>query len=169
MTEQTLHFVAKPNYKRIVKDRVVTLKYVLFDDQGHAIEFRDDLVYLHGGYGGAFPKAEAVLEGLEVGNKVEVELGVDDAFGPRHEILVIEAPLDDIPPEGRKVGTSIDGEGPDGHVVKFRVMEVLEDRVVLDGNHPLAGMSLRMDMEVLAIRKATDQELELGHAVRGEA
>ena len=166
MSEQTLHFVPKPDYKRITKDRVVTLQYALFDDQGHAIEFRDDLVYLHGGYGGAFPKAEQALEVLEVGNKVDIELTAEDAFGPRHEILVIEAPLDDIPPEGRQVGVSIDGEGPDGHVVKFRVMKVMDDRIVLDGNHPLAGMDIRMNMEVLSIRKATKQELELGHAVR---
>jgi len=170
MTNQTIHFIKKPSYARVRKDKVVRLRYALFDDNGNrTLEYRDDLYYLHGGYGGAFPKVEAALEGMEVGGKAEVTLDPEDAFGPWVPELVLTLGLDELPPEGHQVGAEVEGEGADGHVVKFRVTEVGDDSLTLDGNHPYAGMRLRFHMEVLEIRDVTPRELELGHALRDPA
>lgn len=170
MTGKTVHFVSKPKYTAVRKNKVVRLRYALFDDgSNRTLEYRDDLYYLHGGYGGAFPKVEAALEGLEVGMKAELTLAPDEAFGAWEPDLVLTVPAAELPPEGRRVGVEVDGETPDGHVVKFRVTEAGGETLTLDGNHPYAGLRLRFHLEVLDIRDATPRELELGHAVRDPA
>ena len=165
MSEQKLHFVSKPNYGRIRQDKVVRLRYAVFDrDDGHALEFRDDLYYLHGGYGGAFPKIEAALEGMEIHGKTEVELDPEDGYGSYDPALRITAPVEEFPPEARQPGARLEGEAPDGRVLAFRVVEVAGDQLTVEGNHPLAGRRLRFVLEVLDIRDATEAELAAGHA-----
>ncbi len=166
MTEQIVNFIKKPSYSRVAKNKVITLRYGLFDLDGEVIEYRDDLEYLHGGYGGAFPKAEEALEGLEVGNKIDINLTAEEGFGESASELIMEVPLEQIPEEGRRVGASIDGEGADGHVVKFRVTELGEQSLVLNGNHPLAGQGFRLMLEVLHIRAASFEEIEKGYAFK---
>ncbi len=165
MTGQILHFVKQPNYLRIAKNRVVRLKYLVFNGETNAIiEFRDDLYYLHGGYGGAFPKVEEALEGEQVGAKVELTLTADEAYGPRDPALIITGPADHFPPEAHQIGARLEGQAPNGHVVDFVVTRISEGRLTVDGNHPLAGTPLRMVLEVLDIRAATEDELKARHA-----
>ena len=165
MSERKLHFISKPNYGRIRQDKVVRLRYAVFDrDGGQALAFRDDLYYLHGGYGGAFPKIEAALEGMEIQGKTEVELDPEEGYGAYDPALRITAPLEEFPPEARQLGVRLEGEAPDGRVLAFQVVEVVEDRLTVDGNHPLAGRRLRFVLEVLDIRDASTAEIDAGHA-----
>lgn len=165
MSDQKLHFVRKPNYARIRKDKVVRLRYAVFDRDGeHALEFRDDLYYLHGGYGGSFPKIEAALEGIEVHGKAEVELTPEEGYGRYDPGLVISAPAEEFPGEARHPGARLDGEAPDGSVISFRVVKVENGAVTVDGNHPLAGRNLRFVLEVLDIRDASEAEIAAGYA-----
>jgi len=165
MADQVLHFVKKPSYLRIAKDRVVRLKYAVLDmATQHTVEFRDDLYYLHGGYGGAFPKVEQALEGLEAGDKVEVELTPEESYGQRLDELVISAPAEHFPAEAQHVGALLDGEGPDGHVRKFVVTAIGDGMLTVDGNHPLAGKNLHFVFEVLDVRAAREEELKAGYA-----
>jgi FKBP-type peptidyl-prolyl cis-trans isomerase SlyD len=165
VSEQKLHFISKPNYGRIRKDKVVRLKYALFDRNGdQALEFRDDLYYLHGGYGGAFARIEQALEGMEIQGKTEVELGPEESYGRYDPALVITAPLDEFPPEVRHLGARLEGESPDGRVVAFRVVGQTVDSLTVDGNHPLAGRELRFVLEVLDIRDASEAEIAAGYA-----
>lgn len=165
MTSQTLHFIKQPSYLRVAKDRVVRLKYLVFNGETDAIiEFRDDLYYLHGGYGGAFPKVEAALEGEQVGAKVELSLTADEAYGQRDPAMIITGPSDHFPPEAHHIGARLEGEAPEGHVVDFVVTRIADGRITVDGNHPLAGLPLRLVLEVLDIRLATEDELKARHA-----
>jgi FKBP-type peptidyl-prolyl cis-trans isomerase SlyD len=165
MSEQKLHFISKPNYGRIRKDKVVRLRYALFDRDGeHALEFRDDLYYLHGGYGGAFPKIEAALEGMEIQGKTEVELDPGEGYGHYDPALRVTAPLEAFPPEAHQLGARLEGEAPDGRVLTFRVVELENRQLTVDANHPLAGRSLRFVLEVLDIRNASEAEIAAGHA-----
>lgn len=165
MTSQTLHFIKQPSYLRVAKDRVVRLKYLVFNGETDAIiEFRDDLYYLHGGYGGAFPKVEAALEGEQVGAKVELSLTADAAYGQRDPAMIITGPSDHFPPEAHHIGARLEGEAPEGHVVDFVVTRIADGRITVDGNHPLAGLPLRLVLEVLDIRLATEDELKARHA-----
>ncbi len=166
MSDQIVHFIRKPSYLRIAQDRVVRLKYAVSDvDAGRTIEYRDDLYYLHGGYGGAFPKVEAALAGLEVGDKAEVELTPAEGYGERQPELVIQGPAEQFPPEAQQVGALLDGEAADGHVVQFVVTAVEDGMVSVDGNHPLAGRRLHFVFEVLDVREARPDELTAGRVL----
>lgn len=165
MTVTPVDFHRKRSYARVRKDRVVRLKLAVLDhDTGEALDFRDDLYYLHGGYGSALPRVEEALEGVPVDTACELLLAPGEAYGERDPDLVIEVPAGQIPEAARRVGARLDGEGPDGAVVPFRVVAVAGDRVTVDGNHPLAGRTLAMKIEVLDVRDATAEEIEAGHA-----
>ena len=167
MTENKLHFIKKPNYSRVSKDKVVRLRFMIRNAENkETLEFRDDLYYLHGGYGGAFPDVEAALEGHEVGAKVEVTVAHERGFGPVRPDLRIELPLSELPDEGLQVGSMLEAEGEQGETIHFRVLEVGEQTAILDGNHPYAGLDLEFLLEVMEIRDATEDELKAGYAFR---
>jgi FKBP-type peptidyl-prolyl cis-trans isomerase SlyD len=167
MTEQPLHFVRKRQYTRIAKDKVVTLKSAVIDAATDAlIEYRSDLTYLHGGYGGAPAKVELALEGLTVDSRVEVTLSPEEGFGAHDPQLLVTLPAAEMPVQARQVGAQVDGEAEDGKVVKFRVLKIEDGMITLDGNHALAGRTVKFVLEVLAIRTATAEELAAGYAFR---
>ncbi|WJW76099.1 FKBP-type peptidyl-prolyl cis-trans isomerase [Thiohalobacter sp. IOR34] len=169
MTEFPLHFVGNISTQSVVRDKVVRLKYALFEQGSERVlAYRDDLWYLHGGYGGAFPKIEQALEGYGVGARLEVTLSPEEGYGEQDPALVISLPLEAVPPEARHVGARLDGEAPDGRVLSFTVTAVEGERLTVDGNHPLAGKSLRFVLEILAIRDATAEELAAGYAFPDE-
>lgn len=166
MSEEKIHFIRKPSYARVAKDRVVSLKCLIQDIQGEVLEFRDDLIYLHGGYGGAFPVVESALEGHETGAKVEVDVLPEEGFGQRREELRITVPAGELPVEQLAPGVFLDAEDEQGNPVRFQVTAIDSDVVSLDGNHPYAGKTLKFLLEVMEIREATDEELDKGYALR---
>ncbi len=165
METKTVQFIKKRTYQTISKDRVVRLRYMV-SEQGsdNALAYRDDLFYLHGGYGGAYPKVEQALEGLSVDAKVEVMLTPEEGYGEHDPALKIQVPLEAIPEEARNVGAQLEGESPDGEARPFTVTAVGSDSITVDGNHPLAGKHLHFHLEVLDIRDATRAELDAGYA-----
>lgn len=164
MNDQVIHFNKKRNYQRISQDKVVRLKYLLRDrDSDETLAYRDDMIYLHGGYGSAFPKVEAALEGLEVDMKTEVELDPEDGYGEVDLERILQVPLDALPPEVLHVGAEVDGELEDGPTVKFRITSIDGDQATLDANHPMAGKHLSFVFEVLDIRDAHAAEIEAGY------
>lgn len=166
MSEQEITFEQKSSYARVRKDRVVRIKYAMSDmEKGETLAYRDDLYYLHGGYGGALPKVEEALEGRAVGETVEVELTPAEGYGEIDADLVITQPEENFPPQGRELGAQLDAEGPDGKVIHFTVTAVGDGLVTVDGNHPLAGRHLRFVMEILEVRPANETELSIGHAI----
>ncbi len=167
MTEQPLHFVRKRQYTRIAKDKVVTLKSAVLDATTDAlIEYRNDLTYLHGGYGGAPAKVEQALEGLTVDSRVEVTLSPEEGYGAHDPQLVMVLPAAELPAQAQQVGAQVDGQAEDDKVVKFRVLNVEDGMITLDGNHALAGKTVKFVLEVEAIRSATAEELAAGYAFR---
>lgn len=94
---------------------------------------------------------EAVL-GMGIGEKKNVTIPVDKAYGPRNEEMVIEAPRQHIPPEiNPEVGLKLQMGGPNGELVLVTVVEVTEDHVKLDANPPLAGKDLNFDIELVEV------------------
>ncbi len=167
MTSNTIHFVPRRNLLNVAPGNVVTLKYALFDAASHELlEYRADLIYLHAAAGGALPHLQAALEGMGVGMKREVSLTPQEAFGQPDPALLISESRANLPTEAHQVGASVDGEAEDGSRVTFRVTALAGDVVTLNGNHPLAGKSLRFVVEVADIRHATEQEREAGYAFR---
>ena len=148
---------------QIAKDTVVTLRYKVADAKGKLIEeSKDPMVYLHGGYGNTLPKIEAALDGRLPGYQVTLELKPEDGFGERDEALTRTIPKSEFPP-GVKVGGQLEGRNDRGEPQVFTVMKVKGDKVLLDGNHPLAGMDLRFSLKVTEVRSASEEEIAHRH------
>lgn len=148
----------------IVKDTVVTLNYEVFDLEGNSLEKSDEAIsYLHGGYDNIFPLVEQALEGKAAGDMVELKLQPADAFGDYDEELVRVEPREMFPenvePGMQFVGAPVGSE----QEVLYTVTDVAEDKVVVDGNHPLAGESVSFTCVVTGVRKAEPGEIEHGH------
>ncbi len=149
---------------QVEKDTVVALNYELLDSDGNIIEKTDEPIeYLHGGYQGIFPLVEQAVDGKSVGQGFKVRLTPNDAFGEYDAELVMVEPRDKFP-EKCEVGMQFEGstEKTNERVV-YTVTEIAEDKVVIDGNHPLAGMTLNFQGKISAVRKATSEELQHGH------
>ncbi len=151
---------------KIGKDTVVTLTYQLTTLSGELLEeatLESPAVYLHGGYDGIFPKVEASLEGKATGDELDVVLEPDDAFGEYDAELVRVEPAHLFPQEVQ-IGMQLEGASEDGeHTMLYTVTDVAEGQVVVDGNHPLSGQSLRLQCRVQDVRAALAEETEHGH------
>jgi len=151
----------------IVADSVVTLAYKLYSANGELIEESEQpIVYLHGGHHGIFPKIEAALADKRAGDSCSVTLEPDDAFG-EYDAELVRVEAQERFPESVKVGMQFEGSGSDaeddGEGRVFTVTDIADGKVVVDGNHPLAGQRLRFDCKVLDVRPATAEELAHGH------
>ncbi len=143
---------------------VVSLAYELYDTDGNLIEkAQHPLVYLHGGYGGIFPLVEQALEGKAVGEICQVRLTPPDAFGEYDAELMRVETRDKFP---ATINVGMQFEGPSDktdETVVYTVTDIAEDKVVVDGNHPLAGQTLNFQCTVAEVRAATEEELSHGH------
>ena len=151
---------------RIERGTVVTLAYELKDVDGNPLEEPGaSLAYLHGGYGGIFPKVEAALQDQEVGHELAITLEPDDAFGEYDAELLRVEPRDRFPKE-LEVGMQFEGvPGDDEEAARiYTVTDIAADKVVVDANHPYAGERVWFSCTVQDVRKATREELAHGHA-----
>ncbi|KAF3998261.1 FKBP-type peptidyl-prolyl cis-trans isomerase [Glaciimonas immobilis] len=152
---------------KIAKNTVVTVHYKLSDAQGNLIEESSQpMVYLHGGYEGTLPKIEEALDGKDVGFHIELQVEPDDAFGEYDSNLVKIEARNRLPTPleiGMQFEGTPDGEDEDEQALVFTVTDIADDKVVLDGNHPLAGIALRFDLTVGEVREATDEEIVHQH------
>ncbi len=148
----------------IVKNAVVTLECKVSDPDGNVVDDgATPLVYLHGGYDAIFPLLEEKLHGLKEGEKLNIKLQPDEAFGDYDESLVLVEERE-LFPSNVEVGMAFERVGDDGEDdMTFRVTDVADKKVVVDGNHPLAGMALIFDILVKEVRMASAEELEHGH------
>lgn len=150
---------------QIAKGTVVLLDVRLADVHGNLIQQSAEAVqYLHGGYEGIFPLVEEALQGKAPGERVEVRLEPEDAFGEYDAELVQLTERAQLPPE-LAVGMQFEQEGgPENDLLIYTVTDIAGDQVVLDGNHPLAGMALHFACTVVAVRDASAGEIERGYA-----
>ncbi len=149
---------------QIAKDSVVTLDYRVTDPDGNAVdEGSQPIVYLHGGHDGIFAAIEEALHGKQAGDKLEVKLQPEEAFGEYDAELVRVEPLS-LFPAGVEVGMQFERAAEDGDdEMLYTITEIEGDKVVVDGNHPLAGMALIFSCTVTGVRAASAEELAHGH------
>lgn len=151
----------------ICKPCVVTLTWALSDAQNQPIdELREPTEFFFGG-NDLLPKIEEALEGHEAGDETRVQLEPEHAFGDYDSRLVCFESRG-LFPEGIEPGMQLEGlpvgaATPDMPAdTLYTITEIYPEHVVLDGNHPLAGMALRMTIRVVDVREATDEEAESG-------
>ena len=151
---------------KIVKNTVVTLDYSVTDTDGEVVDAgREPLVYLHGGYDDIFPKIEEALHDKGVSESVQVKLQPDEAFGEYDEELIQIEPRSAFP-ETLEVGMQFEGAAEsddEDDFLLYRVTDITDEKVVVDGNHPLAGQALIFTCTVTEIRPASAEEIEHGH------
>jgi FKBP-type peptidyl-prolyl cis-trans isomerase SlyD len=154
---------------QIANGSVVTLRYELFDSTGQLLESSDGPIeYLHGGYDGIFPPVEEALHGKGAGESCDVYLQPAEAFGDYDAGLVRLEPRSKFPRD-IKVGMRFEGEGEDsGDILLYTITDIADDKVVVDGNHPLAGIAIRFRCTVDSVRIATAEEIAHGHPHSGE-
>lgn len=155
---------------KIRQDCLVELEYRLLNEQGEVVEesvSRGPMVYLHGNKE-ILPALEEQLEGHAEGEKFEVRLEADQAYGPYEVDQILSVPRSEFPADAEIVpGDWItielnddDNEELDGQEMDARVIEISPDAITLDANHPLAGQQVVFDLRVLKVREATKQEIE---------
>jgi len=144
--------------------RVVTLAYVLKDADGRPLDDSDrsgPMRYLHGA-GKTLPALEHAVAGLEPGAHKVVELTAEQGFGAREESRIVQVPREQLPPDVA-VGLTVSAEDEQGRRFLLRVTGLDDEKVTLDGNHPLAGLDLVFEITVLTVESATAEELAHGH------
>lgn len=147
---------------RIVKDAYVVLDYVLYDEDGDVIEATDDEggrpIGFVQGYGTLVPGLERGIVGMAAGETKEVLVTPEEGYGQRDEALEHWVDRSDFP-EGVEADDEFEAENEDGEQMTLRVVEIADDAILVDANHPLAGETLRFEVMVRAVRPATAEEL----------
>ena len=152
---------------------VVGLTWTLKDTLGEVLDVLDEPVEFLVGGDDLFAAIEAALQGHEPGAKVQLQLEPEQGFGDFNDQLLFLEPRSRFP-EGTDEGMTFDGAAlPPGlnpdmpRDVLYTVSEVYPEHLVLDGNHPLAGIAIRLDMTVRSVREATEEEIGRGTAGTG--
>jgi len=146
-------------------NKVGLIEYTLTDESGETLDASNGnpLAYLHG-HGNLIPGLEKELLGKTVGDKFTATIAATEAYGERVEQLVQTVPAEMFQGvESIEVGMRFEAQSEQGmHSVEVTAVE--DGKVTVDGNHPLAGLPLTFDIEIIGVRAATDEEIEHGHA-----
>lgn len=145
----------------VTKDSVVSIHYTLKDNDGNILDSssgRDPLNYIHG-RGNLIPGMEEGIEGKSNGDQFELKVAPDKGYGVRNDKLIQKVPLKAFGEQ--KVDAGMQFNTQNGQVVT--VTEVDKESATVDANHPLAGVDLNFSVEVVSIRKATQEEIDHGH------
>ena len=150
---------------QVSDNKVVTLNYTLKDDDGNIIDqsHDDQFAYLHG--------AQNIISGLEIaltdkakGDKVSVRIEPKDGYGEYNDSMIQNVDKNMFDNEQElEVGQQFHAQTPDGHMITVTIKAIDEDEITVDGNHPLAGVHLNFDVEVVDVREATTEEIDHGH------
>jgi len=151
-------------FLKVKKGRVVTIQYSLFSEHGALLERSTQehpLTYLHG-YGNIVSGLEDTLDGKKAGFTTKAIVVPEQGYGNRDDDLVFDVPRENFPPEvPLDSGLQVAAEGEHGSLLST-VVSVTDELVTLDANHPLAGITLHFDVEVIDVREATQDEMAKG-------
>ena len=158
-------YISGANMK-VGKDKVVLMHYTLKNDAGDVIDSADgaDPVPFLQGHGNSIPGLESALEGSKVGDKLDVSIEPEEAYGLRMQDAIQEIPssalqgIDEV-----KVGMQLQSQDQDGNAFLVNVTKIEDDKITVDANHPLAGQTLHFSVSIESIRKAEAEELSHGH------
>ena len=158
----------------ISPNHVVGIAYTLTVADGEVVDFADvaaPLLFIHG-IGQTIEAFDDKLNGLKVGDTFDFGLDAANGYGEIDPKLVVELPKsifegEDIPADILEIDAVLPLQDSEGNPLDGRVVEIGEDFVKVDLNHPLAGEDLHFKGEILSVREATEEELEHGH-VHGE-
>jgi len=148
----------------IKDDKLVELNYRITDAKSgqvlSAVEF--PIAYVHGHNDILAPQVLEELEGKKAGDIIDVPIDCNSIFGPRDESLVFTDLIKNVPEEYHEIGTTITMENDKGEAKKFIVTRIDDKTLTVDGNNPMCGREVIFTLEILAVRDASDEEIEGG-------
>lgn len=150
---------------KIQDKNVVNIKYTLTDNDKNIIDQSEDGTFSFLiGAGNIIPGLEQALIDKTTGDTFDVSIDPANAYGEYNDALIHKVPRTQFPPEMEiEAGMQFQGQTPDGQMTVVKVKEVQGDDVMVDNNHPLAGVQLNFAVEVTGVREASKTELEHGH------
>ena len=150
---------------KIAKNLVVSIDYTVSDEDGVVIDSSEDsgpMSYLQGS-SAVIPGLESILEGKVKGHHVLITVSPEDGYGIRDEELVQAFPKRQFEdPDALEVGMQFELQSDEDPTI-VSIVGIEEDQILVDGNHPLAGMTLTFDVTVREVRLPTKEELSHGH------
>jgi len=151
----------------IGQNSVVSVHYKLTDDEGNVLDSSEGaqpMAYLHGA-GNIIPGLEKALAGKGEGDSLQVRVEPAEGYGevnPAGIKTIERAAFEGV--ESVEVGMAFEAQAPDGTTQQIVVKKVEGNEVTIDTNHPLAGVTLNFDIQIVGVRQATKEELDHGHS-----
>ena len=144
----------------VTKNKYVEFTYSITNDEGQIIEQVEVPVnYVHGVKMGLWPKLEAALENKKINDQVNVSFEPGEVFGEFDQDLIFEDEVKNVPEEYRELGKIVEFQSDSGDVKPFRVTEITDTKIILDGNHPLSNVKINFNVNIIDIRNATETEI----------
>jgi FKBP-type peptidyl-prolyl cis-trans isomerase 2 len=138
----------------VATGKKVSLEYSLLLGEQETITTNaghEPLVYEHGKHE-IIPTLEQALEGLQVGDRKQITLKPEEAYGPVIQEAIVEVEAERLPQESRTVGALVQLNMPDGNILDGQITAINHSKATVDFNHPLAGKTLHFDITVVAIQ-----------------
>jgi FKBP-type peptidyl-prolyl cis-trans isomerase SlyD len=147
----------------VTQDKLVYITYSILDARGMVVEQHDVPVgYVQGANSGILPAIESAAAGRKVGERIEIALTPEEAYGLRDESLVFVDDIENVPPEFRRIGAEVMFENEAGETKVFYVTAIEDGKLTLDGNPSLAGQSVTCLVNIIDVRDATPEEIRNG-------
>jgi len=140
--------------------KFVSLTYRISDMEGSVLEQNDIPVgYLHGGDTELIGSMDQVITGKQAGDEVEMVVPPEDGFGERDPDLTFTDDIDNVPTQFRQLGAEVQMHNEDGETRTFYVSRIEDGKLTVDGNHPLAGKTLKVRIKIVEVRDATPEDM----------
>lgn len=156
---------------KVSPDTVVRLAYRLYDSSGDLVDevrAESPIEFVHG-YAQVLPGLDGAIDGVAEGEGCVAQLLPELAFGERSEEAMLEIDRHDFPGGADvQVGDEVLVSGPGGIEVPMPIVALTEALMLVDLNHPLAGQSVRFEIDVLTVRAATDEQIDAVQAEMDE-
>ncbi|MCU7842203.1 MAG: FKBP-type peptidyl-prolyl cis-trans isomerase [Candidatus Thiodiazotropha sp. (ex Monitilora ramsayi)] len=139
--------------------KYVSLTYSICDLDGNVLEQSDLPVnYIHGGETELIGGMDRAVEGKSPGDEVSITITPAQGFGEHDPELTFTDDLDNVPPQFRQLGAEVQMQNEAGEVKSFFVTKIEDGKLTVDGNHPLAGKDLKVNVKILEVRDATKED-----------
>lgn len=150
----------------IENDKVASIDYTLTNDAGETLDTsigREPLSYIQGHHN-IIPGLEKALDGKTAGEKLTVTVPPEEAYGTSNPSSIQTVAKDVFQGvDNIDVGMQFQSQSEEGHPVVVTVTKIDDDQITIDGNHPLADMTLTFEVEIKEVRDASEEELSHGH------
>jgi FKBP-type peptidyl-prolyl cis-trans isomerase SlyD len=149
--------------EKIRKNKFVSLTYTITDENDDILERIDmPIQYIHGTKSQLIEKIETALEGHQVDDLVHITLTPEEGFGAHQPELTFSDDINNVPPQFHSIGAEVEFQNDQGESKIFRVTNIEDGKLTVDGNHPLAGKTITYNITVKEVRDATADEKKNG-------